>query len=161
MSVTARSIVRTLTATPGQEPLDDDRIAARDPFVQFACLLPALLAQSPRSGSLLDPRRDPLAQIPPHRDDRDANLASNRLLSHPALRECANRGHYLASDHRYLRVGDTRTSLSSSIRPSSGVRISVARGSISLSLYTVNAVLALASLIEKGEVTSRTSPTSP
>jgi hypothetical protein len=78
-----------------------------------------------------------LSQIPANRIDRDADLAGNCLLANPATGQRPNRGHHLAFDHRHLRrrrYQHAPLKLHSPLLR--GVRISVVRGSISLSLYT-------------------------
>ena len=81
--------------------------------------------------------------VPPDRVTRHAQLARNRLRAPPAIRQVANRGDQLAFDHRYLRRRRYQNSLAPApfAPPPEGVRISVARGSISLSLYTSEASL--------------------
>jgi hypothetical protein len=73
----------------------------------------------------------------PHRVSRDAQLPRDCLRTPPAIRQLANRRDDLSLDHRYLRRRRYQiSSLELHSTSSRGVRISGARGSISLSLYT-------------------------
>ena len=124
-------------AALGQQPLDDDRIAGRRPGVQRPGLLPPFVRQTLRCRSALDAGLDRLSQIAPDRIHRDADLAGDRLFADTAIRQRPNRGHQLAFDHRHLpRRRYQHVPLELHSTSSEGVRISVVRGSISLSLYS-------------------------
>ena len=81
--------------------------------------------------------RNGAALIAAHRIARDGQLRRDRLRAPPTIRQLTNRSHDLAFDHRHLRYGRYQNPLLSlhSTLLLQGVRISVARGSISLSLY--------------------------
>jgi hypothetical protein len=77
-------------------------------------------------------------RVPSHGVTRDGQLARNRFRAPPALRQAADRGDHLAFDHRYLHQRRYQTpSLLLHVTSLRGVRITVARGSISLSLYSL------------------------
>jgi hypothetical protein len=85
-----------------QQSLHDDRVATGRSVVERPSLASPIVGQPSRR------RSDPLsrlyrpAQISAHRVHRNADLARNGLLTDPATRQRANRGHQLAFDHRYL-----------------------------------------------------------
>src|SRR5258708_3163717 len=70
-------------------------------------------------------------------DSDPTRLPQGSLRAPSATRQPANRGDHVAFDHRYLRRRRYQIpSLLLHATSSRGVRITVARGSISLSLYT-------------------------
>ena len=108
MSATARSTVRTLTATPRsrQQPLHDDRVALGRARRTAPAPRRAPPSVSRRAvGRTWTPGHAPAARRYRRtvlRATPDAR-ARSPCCPHPRLRQLANRGHQLALDHRHLR----------------------------------------------------------
>ena len=142
VGATARSMVRTLPVTA---PLGAAAAARRPhcprPAPSYSVRASARDSSVSRRAARVGPARPPIAlpQIPPHRITRDADLARNRLLAEPATRQLRIAVTISPSTTGTSAVGDTNIPPRAPFDPPpEGVRISVARGSISLSLYRWN-----------------------
>ena len=98
------SLNRPLTdrhATIGQQTLHHDRIPGRRLGVERPRLASPVVRPAARRAHLVT-HDDRLAEVAPHRIDRDPDFPSDRPLADATPGQGPNRAHHVAVDHRYL-----------------------------------------------------------